>query len=290
MKRWRPLIAALILAVTIGGFVYYFRHHPSVGHQLRHTSLGLLVWLLILYGGTVAALAMTTIASLRICRVKLEPSESLLLTGYTAVVNFFGPLQSGPAFRGVYLKAKHGLNLKDYTLVTLLYLGFWGAFSGLALLSGLLGWWLTPLVALAVLALYYEYRRPRITVRLRHLDLRPVLYLALATLLQVGFVCLIYYSELRSVAPGTTFHQAVIYTGAANLALFVSLTPAAIGFRETFLLFSRHLHHISANNIVAASILDRSVYVLFLIILAIGIFSTHASRGLKKGLKPTAKP
>jgi uncharacterized membrane protein YbhN (UPF0104 family) len=282
MKRsWRPLVAAIILAATIAAFVAYFRSHPAVGHQLRHTSPVLLIWLLILYAGTIAALAMTTLASLRICKIKLETSESLLLTAYTAVVNFFGPLQSGPAFRGVYLKAKHGLNLKDYTLVTLLYLGFWGIYSGLFLISGILGWWLIPLVVLVAIILYKEYRTPRITKRFRHLNLRPILFLAIATFLQTAIVCVIYYSELKSIAPATHFSQAVIYTGAANLALFVSLTPAAIGFRESFLLFSRQLHHISSNTIVTASILDRSVYVVFLLLLAVFIFSTHASRRLQ---------
>ncbi|HEY5152784.1 MAG TPA: hypothetical protein VII55_02310, partial [Candidatus Saccharimonadales bacterium] len=86
---------------------------------------------------------------------------------------------------------------------------------------------------------------------------------------------------LRSVAPATRFSQAIIYTGAANLALFVSLTPGAIGFRESFLVFSRHLHHISDNTIVAVNILDRSVYIVFLLILAVFIFGTHAQRSLK---------
>src|SRR6185312_11421412 len=102
-----------------------------------------------------------------------------------------------------------------------------------------------------------------------------------ATLIQISFVAVIYYSELRSVAPGTTFGQAVIYTGAANLALYVSLTPGAIGFRESFLLFSRHLHHISSTTIVAASILDRAVYVVFLLGLAVFVFGTHVNRRLK---------
>jgi len=282
MKRtWRPVAAAIILITTIIAFVYYFRRHPDVGHQLHHTSPALLIWLLILYAGTIGALAMTTLASLRVCKIKLDTSESLLLTAYTAVVNFFGPLQSGPAFRGVYLKAKHGLNLKDYTLVTILYLIFWGIYSGLFLLSGSLGWWLVPLAIAVAVALYIEYHAPRFTKRFRHLDLRPVFYLAIAAFLQAAIVCVIYYSELKSVDPGIHFSQAIIYTGAANLALFVSLTPAAIGFRESFLLFFRHLSHVSSNTIVTASILDRSVYVIFLLLLAVLIFGTHASRRLQ---------
>jgi uncharacterized membrane protein YbhN (UPF0104 family) len=83
------------------------------------------------------------------------------------------------------------------------------------------------------------------------------------------------------VAPGTHFSQAVIYSGAANLSLFVALTPGAIGFRESFLLFSRHLHHISNSSIVAANIIDRAMYIILLLILALFIFATHSQRRLK---------
>jgi len=289
MKRatWRPIAAVIILAATVTAFAVYFHRHTAVGRQLHQTSPALLIWLLFLYAGTIAALAMTTLASLRICNLKLPGSESLLLTAYTAVVNFFGPLQSGPAFRGVYLKTKHGLKLKDYTLVMLLYLGFWGVYSGLFLISGILGWWLIPIAIAGAVLAYIEYRTPRITKRFSHLNLRPIIYLAIATFLQTAIVCVIYYSELKSIAPATRFSQAIIYTGAANLALFVSLTPAAIGFRESFLLFSRHLHHISSNTIVTASILDRSVYVIFLILLAALIFGTHASRRFQAAKNPT---
>ena len=54
------------------------------------------------------------------------------------------------------------------------------------------------------------------------------------------------------------------YTGAANFALFVSLTPGAIGIRESFLFFSQRLNHITNAAIVGANVLDRTVYVIFL--------------------------
>jgi uncharacterized membrane protein YbhN (UPF0104 family) len=56
----------------------------------------------------------------------------------------------------------------------------------------------------------------------------------------------------------------ITYTGAANFALFVALTPGAIGIREAFLLFTRHLHHISSANIVAANIIDRAIFIVVL--------------------------
>lgn len=282
MKRFpgRPIVAAAILLITIIAFVRYFATHPVVGHQLQRTPLSVALLVLLLYILSIGALGVVTWSTLRLCRVPLGRQESLLLTAYTALVNFFGPLQSGPAFRAVYLKAKYNLKLKNYAAATFIYLFFWGAYSGLMLLSGLLHWWLLGLAIVgAICALLISYH-PQLRSRLQGIDLHAWYYLALATLAQVILVTLIYYVELGTIAPGTNFGQAIIYTGAANLALYVSITPAAIGFRESFLVFSRHLHHISNASIVAASILDRALYIVLLLVLAILIFATHAQRRL----------
>jgi len=281
MKRLRPLIAILVIVLTVAAFIYYFFQHPEVGHQLKQTSLALLIWLLVLYLGSILALAGTTVATLKLCRLNVGVSESFLLTAYSAVINFFGPLQSGPAFRAAYLKKKYDLNLKKFAAASLVYLFFWGAYSGLMLLYGLLHWGLLVLILVAVVSALIAKKVPVISRRLEGLALKWWYLLAAATLVQIAFVAVIYYSELRSVAPSTSFSQAIIYTGAANLALYVSLTPGAIGFREAFLLFSQRLHHISSTTIVAASILDRAVYVVLLLGLAVFIFGTHVNSRLQ---------
>jgi uncharacterized membrane protein YbhN (UPF0104 family) len=276
-RRLSRIAAFPILIVTATAFVYYFSKHPEVKQQLRRTSPELLIVLIGLYLLSVAALAFVTYATLRLCKIKLNNSESLLLTVYTAVINFFGPLQSGPAFRAVYLKTRYGVNLNDYAAATLVYYFFWGVLSLLMLLSGVLGWWILLIGLTALVGAAMARRHPRLS----EIDQKTWYFMALATAAQIAAVSLIYFLELRNVAPGTHFSQAIIYTGAANLALFVSLTPGAIGFRESFLLFSQNLHHVSGSTIVAASILDRAVYVLVLAGLAAYIFGSHAARRLK---------
>lgn len=280
-RSWRPYASLAILLFTVGFFIYYFVSHPIVRAELQRASPLTLGLLLILYFGTVGALALINYVTLRLCKIHLGTPESLLLTAYSSIVNFFGPLQSGPAFRAVYVKKKYGLNLKNYTVATFVYYFFYALFSGLFLLSGILKGWIVLLLSAAALFAVFARRNTRVQARLEALDLHGWYMLAFATFLQVGLVSLIYYAELRSIAPGTAFSQAIIYTGAANLALFVSLTPGAIGFREAFLLFSQRLHHISANTIVAANIIDRTMYIVLLITMAIGIFGTHAQQHLR---------
>lgn len=288
LKRstWRVLLAIAILVITAVVFTDYFVTHPAVADQLSRTSIITLLILFSLYAAFVGSLSLINSAALRLCRSRIRRRESLLLTMYSSIINFFGPLQSGPAFRALYLKQKHGVALRDYTLASFVYYFFYALFSVALLVSAWLKWWLLPLIALAVLAVYLASQVKVSTVKgLKRLDLGQWHFMALASLLQVGILFMIFFVELKTVIPDVELWQAAVYTGAANLALFVSLTPGAIGFRESFLLFSQNLHEISSTAIVSANILDRAVYVLMLLGLAAVIFGTHARRYLKSGLK-----
>jgi uncharacterized membrane protein YbhN (UPF0104 family) len=97
-----------------------------------------------------------------------------------------------------------------------------------------------------------------------------------ATLLQLALQAVIFGIELHNVDPGVSIGQIMSYTGVANLAIFVALTPGAIGIRESFLLFSQNLHHINSSTIVAAHVTDRAIYLLFLGILFVLVISLHA--------------
>jgi uncharacterized membrane protein YbhN (UPF0104 family) len=160
------------------------------------------------------------------------------------------------------------------------YYFFFASYSGIFLLSGLLKWWLVPLVLIGLVIIFVISRNQSVSRHLREIDMRAWYYLAGATLLQVSLVATIYYTELHTLSSKVSVSQAIIYTGAANFALFVSLTPGAIGFRESFLVFSQHLHHISGGLIVSANILDRSMYMVLLLILSIFLLLTHARKQL----------
>ena len=279
---WRPIAMVVILTATVAAFAVYFSSHPELRHQLAHTSPAILIPLLLLYIIFTGSLALVNSAALRLCRSRIAAGESVLLTMYSAVINFFGPLQSGPAFRALYLKQRHGVKLRDYTAASFVYYFFYALFSVLLLFSSLLKWWLLVPAILGLLAIWYQKRSPLGFLRgLGQLKTSGWYYMATATAIQVSLLVIIFYIELHSVAPGVHLSQVLVYTGAANLALFVSLTPGAIGFRESFLLFTQNLHHIDAPTILAANLIDRSVYIIMLLIIAAAIFGTHANRHLK---------
>ena len=284
LKRlnWRPIAAITILVVTVAVFINYFINHPEVWEELGQIPRSTLLVILALYFLFVGSLALVNTATLRLCKYKMKAGESLLLTMYSSVINFFGPLQSGPAFRAVYVNQKHGVKVKDYTVASFVYYFFYALFSVVLLFSGVLKWWILPLAILAVIVVFYlRFKKINGLKRLGNLALGNWYYMAAATFVQISLLLLIFWVELTAVSPGIQFSQVAIYTGAANLALFVSLTPGAIGFREAFLVFTQNLHHINGATIVAANTIDRAIYVLMLLMLSGVIIITHAGKKLK---------
>jgi uncharacterized membrane protein YbhN (UPF0104 family) len=154
------------------------------------------------------------------------------------------------------------------------------------MLIGTRPWWQTILATIIVgafsfMVVNYYAKRSKLGAHSLNLSPKTIGYLFLATLLQAGVQAVIYGVELHSVNHHIHTTQVLTYTGAANLALFVSLTPGAIGIRESFLIFTRHLHHISSANIIVANVIDRSVYIVYLLVLIVIIIAVQAKGKLR---------
>jgi uncharacterized membrane protein YbhN (UPF0104 family) len=283
-KHLRTVVALAIIAATVAAFGWYIKGHPQTIEQLRQLQPGLVAALIGLFGLAFLAYALVTRISLGMFGKMLSRQENMLFNAYSSLVNFFGPGQSGPAFRAVYLKKRHNLGIKQYAFTTLLYFGFFAVISVLFIFAGTRPWWQTGLVVAAAagmsLLIIRRYQRRAEVGKTVRLTVRNVSLLGLATAAQLLLQIAIYGIELHSVANGLSWGQILTYTGVANLSLFVALTPGGIGIRESLLLFSQDLHHIDSSTIVAASVIDRGVYVVFLGILFALVLSLHAKQKL----------
>ena len=279
----RSLLAITILVATVAASVYFLATHPAIIHQLTKTPPVVLTSLFALYLLFIGCVWLIFRASLVLCNIKLPLQETLLVTAYTSIINFFGPLQSGPAFRALYLNKRHAVGVGTYALASLVYYFFYAFFSGLFLVSGLLGWWTVVLGLAGLAGLFGLMKLPIKKVQqMRQFSRRGIIFSALSAFLQVSMFVVIFFVELKSVNQVVTLQQAIIYTGAANFALFVSITPAAIGFRESFVLLAQQLHHIPNATTIAASLIDRGVYVAVLLFLGVFIFGSQARGNLKR--------
>lgn len=290
--KLKTVLGPVIIAVTIVIFAYYIKHHPEILAQLRQLPPLAVVVLLGLYTLSFLVYAAITRISLRMYGKTLSRQENILFNAYSSLINFFGPGQSGPVFRGAYLKKRHNLAVKQFVFVTLLYLGFFAMMSVMLMFVGSRPWWQTMLLVIVVGAaswlLAKRYKKRSHIETGPGLNAATISALGIAIALQIALLATIYGFELRQVDAHASLGQVLSYTGVANFSLFVALTPGAVGIREAFLVFSQHLHHINAGTIVAANIVDRSVYLLFLGLLFVLVMSLHAKdklnvRQLKTG-------
>ncbi len=293
-KYIRTIVIVIIIGFTFGVFGYYLVTHPEVGKSVTSLDGLTLVLLTLAYLLTVLANAFVLLVSLRLLGKHVAFSENIALTSYSSVVNFFGPLQSGPGFRAAYLKKRHSVSLKNFFYVTLIFYGFYGLINGLVLGGAILLLASNNLFALllttsllAIVVAGWLLKRHISTLKfspLIRLNNRDFWFIGLGAAGLSVATALAYYIELLHVEPSITIGQTIVYTAAANLALFVSLTPGAIGFRESFLLLSQQLHGISSDTIIAASIIDRAFYVIFLLVLflAILVFNIRSRFKIKK--------
>jgi uncharacterized membrane protein YbhN (UPF0104 family) len=283
-KRVRPWLVASVLFLTALLFSRFFAEHPEYLRALRHIPPITIIVVVALDTLLLGALIWIYDATVKLCGRRLPLKETGLLTAYSTIANFFGPLQSGPGVRAAYLKTRHQVRLRDYALATFIYYGLYAFFSALFLLVGTRPWWQTVLALLLVAsASALVIRKVALRARTRgqdeshfHLHGTVLASLIIATFVQVSLQAIMYFIELRAIDPAVHFSQAVSYTGAANFSLFVSITPGAIGFREAFLVFSQNIHHISTATILSASLIDRAAYIVFLALLSLVVVGTHA--------------
>jgi uncharacterized membrane protein YbhN (UPF0104 family) len=280
----RPVLASLLVLATIVVFIVFFQAHPEYLRNLRHIRPIVVIEILALNAVLTFILTIISNLTLRLCGKPIAFKENFMLTAYSSVANFFGPLQSGPGVRAVYLKTRHNVRMRDYTLATLIQYAMFALISALFLFGGSLKWWWVSLIFLSVgvfcglvIRVYSKRGHNNKEPSQFHFDPGTIGALLIATLAMVVVVTSYYFIELKAVNPHINLRQAIIYSGAANFALFVSLTPDAIGIRESFLVLAKRLHHISTAAIFAANIIDRAVYLLYLVLLFIFVLTIHAS-------------
>lgn len=264
VMRYKKPTAILIIFSFFAFFGFYINQHPEILNEMLKIGVFNSLIIFLLYGGILITNIFITHSTIRLCHKELPLKNSVFLTIYSSVVNFFGPLQSGPAVRAVYLKSKLGLKIRDYTYTMIFYYFAYAAINvSLLFIKNL------PILTVLGIAIAIAL----IVIGTNKLGLKSVkkyvLFIFAMTVIQIIFVILIYTIELTSINPTAHYNliQTITYAASANLSLFVSLTPGAIGVREAFLVVSQSIHNISLSSIVAAGIVDRAIYVFFLIVM-----------------------
>lgn len=280
-----------LTVLTLVLFVYYFRQNKDEFSRLRDVSLGSIFLIVVGQLIILATNVFILIELLKMTGKKMSIATSSRVIAYSSLINFFGFLQGGLGFRAVYLKRYFNTSLKTYTLITILQ--YMSVFS-VSFLMLFIGLWLInytalPLIltaiALAAAIIFHKQivkilRRSRFenTINLAIKNYRKMLVLLVLSAGQFFGSSLAYGAELNAVGAHFSLGALLIFTGVAQFAILVALTPGAIGIRESLLFLVQGIMAISTASIILAGTIDRAVY--FVVLLLITPFAI----GFKKNL------
>jgi len=281
INRFKKEISIAVLLLVSTFFIVYMIKNPSIIESIKMASLFSIFVIFIIYSIFLFAnFLLIKISTLPFIK-NPDNTELFLVTIYSTLVNFFGPLQSGPGYRAIYFKSKHGIKIAQYAKITLLYYIFFMAFSVLMLFIGTA--YIFPLLLGAIIIGVILYKKGMFL----GFNIGIVSKISLLAIVQLLLGVILFFSELYFIGAHPSLESSISYTGAANLSILVGITPGAIGIREAFLVLSQSLHGISNDQIIAANILDRSVYFLFLIVLFLLSSGLHIKQRLGSKKIPT---
>lgn len=272
--RYKKSISLILVILSIIVIAYYLSSHRQTIEKLKYINFNSAVIIIFLYFLWFVSLMLILRSLLKmINNSRIKIIDNLNINIYSTLVNFFVPGQGGIALRGLYLKKTKQISFRVYILSVLTYYGIYALLSGLmvtvasrqsnivVITSAM------TIVTISVLVIKLFLVSSKVRLSSIKYNLRSISSLLLAVILQLILQTLIFGYELRIIDAKIKLWQIITYSGVTSFSLFASLTPGAIGIRESFLYFSENLHHISTTNILAASLIDRPLFIIFLLIL-----------------------
>lgn len=224
-------------------------------------------------------------------RVAISIREAFDLIIRSSAINFFGFLQGGTGYRAYYLNKKYKLKYKKFMLLFMAnYIIIYFVSSALGLLGILLSantldlsgqivvifFISIILVLLILLFMDHKWVKPknRFFLKLKSVlaawnditrSKKLLLTLLILAFLQYLSMVYLFKIELDAINQPINWFSAMGFAGVANFSLLIALTPGAIGFRESLLLFSKDALGITNEAIIISSTIDRLIYFFLLL-------------------------
>ena len=223
----------------------------------------------------------------------LTINESIGLSVINALGNLITPFRGGMVSNAVYLKKRYGFNIKNFvSMISATYvIIFWvNSFIGLITciyIKNRLKIFDLPVFLVftggVILLSYILLFSPKIKES-KILFINKITYvlnkwqlisknkglivsMALFTVLNTILIVLSNYSIFRAIGENVSIDKLIFLSVFSIFSLFISITPAGLGVKEAFTVYSGLVVGIPAAKIITLSLLDRFLNILVVLIL-----------------------
>lgn len=299
-------VVLLILFAAL--FAWFFVNHREEFSILTSIPIAILAAIAVCQLAVILTNVVFQIILLKTYEVDMSWFDSFVVIVKSSVINFFGFLQGGTGYRAYYLKKNYGVEYKNFALLFAAnylvvftigaFFGFFGSllqlisnnnfanalstlvFAGITLsLIGMM--FLKPTKLPATNRLFRKVREVLSGWESLLGDKRRIFILFLIGFVQFWALAGAFYFELHAIGATTSIAGLMIYSAIAGFSILVALTPAAIGIRETLLIFAKQSLGVGISTIILSATVDRVVYFFLLLLLAV-ISQEHVVNAIKK--------
>jgi len=302
-------LSLLLTIFFLALFVAYVLFNLDDFRALREFPLPAAVLIIFLKIGLMITNALFLKTILTAFDVKISGKHSFFILIYTTIGNHFTPIRGGAGFRAVYLRKKFNFPYSqfistlsgNYIIVILVY-------SFIALTSliwihlarGLYSPSLYVFVAglfvfcLSIILIRIKTQKLEIQSNFKLLNKagavlkkavdgwnsiisRRLLVAKLFLISASGFLFIYTMTliELKFIAAQTSIPSLLLYSALSNLSLFISITPGALGIRESLFIIFQNLMNLTTGDVLNIAVIDRG---LVFITLALLYLSTKVFR------------
>jgi len=307
MRNPRGMISSAVLIACTLFFGFFIRdHYAEFSGVFSEISVAYLLLIACASLGMIAVAGLFLKVLIAEFKIDLGFWEYFSLTGLTCFGNIFLPMKGGVGFKALYLKRKYNFDYSNFVAsLAANYLVGFNLTSATALLGMLgyymyAGYWSIPLAAVFLTllagtswAIFIPPRRldwiPFTWVRRKTNEVLDGWHLVRrsgGTVFRL-YGILFLYTALTSAITWLEFAafgmkdisgnpiglaQSIVFTAIASLSVFVGITPAALGIRESLLMFCSQTLGISPAQALAVSLLDRAIS--FIVLALISAFAS----------------
>ncbi len=304
-------LSKIITGLFLVAFLVYGFKNQNIFSALGQVSLISLIFIAIARLMVFVSNGLFTKWTAEVFTKKMSVGESLYLIILSAAGNFFGPLLGGASIRAVYLKKVHNLSYGKFTSTLMGYylilfiVNITAALVALALLPKshqtnqllvIFGIWLAVLVVMlfiklpnkkrlewfsnkkylkTVVKIFYDIEEGWHTILKSKKLLARMVFLALVS---YGVQFFIAFLEFQAIGVSVSPAALGLYTTIVAISLLISVTPGAIGIRETLLIIVGTTLLVSTDQILQVAVIDRGVTFLLLILLFLLTRSSRVKR------------
>jgi len=318
----KKLFLIAVVAILVGFFSYYIATHLSDFKVFLRVSpryiviiAGLYLSFLVVNGACLKFIILDF-------GINLEFFEYTIISIFTTFTNTFLPFRGGAGARAVYLKKKYNLSYFNFVaslagnyvivfslnsavaLIVMAFLYLRNGYYSLPVAGVFLSIFVAILYAIIFAPKNFNFIPIKFvrekgniiikgwdTIRTNVKNMLTLYVLALVNLFLISLMTLFEFYALgikTITGESVNFLQALFLATVNSLSLFISITPASLGIRESLLMLVSNIVNIESSAALSISLLERAISFSLLLLLS-PLVSYFVKQELSRAEKPNQK-